>query len=116
MVPNQSRVIELLREVHLITFREIKSLNLRIAELETQVQRSTATKENPSAKSPAMASRQPSEVLDEKQVAAYVNVSLATVRRWRLLRTGPKFVKIGALVRYRRTDLEDWLRSCANEE
>ena len=33
---NQTKIIELLREVHLIAFKEIERLNLRIAELATQ--------------------------------------------------------------------------------
>ena len=33
---NQERIIELLREVHLIAFKEIERLNLRIAELGSQ--------------------------------------------------------------------------------
>ena len=32
---NQTKIIELLREVHLIAFKEIERLNLRIAELAT---------------------------------------------------------------------------------
>ena len=36
MDPNQTRIIELLREVHLIAIKEIERLNLRIAELESQ--------------------------------------------------------------------------------
>jgi hypothetical protein len=36
MDTNQARVIELVREVHLIAFKEIERLNLRIAELESQ--------------------------------------------------------------------------------
>jgi hypothetical protein len=50
-------------------------------------------------------------LLDEHAVAKFYCVSLATVRRWRWLRTGPKFHKIGALCRYRMTDLEAYLRS-----
>jgi hypothetical protein len=40
MDTNQTRVIELLREVHLIAVKEIERLNLRIAELESQSRRS----------------------------------------------------------------------------
>jgi hypothetical protein len=36
MDTNQSRIIELLREVHLIAFKEMERLNLRIVELENQ--------------------------------------------------------------------------------
>jgi len=38
-------------------------------------------------------------------------VSLATVRRWRLLKQGPRFFKLGALCRYRIEDLNAWLDS-----
>jgi len=34
---HQSKVIELLRELHLIAFKEIERLNLRVAELEIHV-------------------------------------------------------------------------------
>jgi excisionase family DNA binding protein len=47
--------------------------------------------------------------LTEKDVAKQINVSLATLRRWRLEQRGPRFVKIGALVRYRPEDLEQWM-------
>ena len=45
----------------------------------------------------------------ETEVAKRLNVSLAPVRRWRLERRGPAFVKVGALVRYRPQDLDAWL-------
>ena len=47
--------------------------------------------------------------LTEKDVAKQINVSLATLRRWRLERRGLRFVKVGALVRYRPEDLEQWM-------
>ncbi len=47
--------------------------------------------------------------LTEKDVAKQINVSLATLRRWRLEKRGPRFVKVGALVRYRPEDLEQWM-------
>jgi predicted DNA-binding transcriptional regulator AlpA len=47
--------------------------------------------------------------MNDHEVAAYLKIGVASVRRWRLLRTGPKFVKIGAAVRYRREDVEKWL-------
>ena len=50
-------------------------------------------------------------LLDEHAVAKFYCVSLATIRRWRWLGTGPIFHKIGALCRYRMTDLEAYLRS-----
>jgi predicted DNA-binding transcriptional regulator AlpA len=52
-------------------------------------------------------------LLNEFQVAALLNVSVATIRRWRLFRQGPKYLKIGAVsVRYKAEDLTAWLESC----
>jgi len=48
-------------------------------------------------------------LLTETDVAERLKVSLASVRRWRLKRRGPIFVKVGTLVRYRPEDLESWL-------
>jgi hypothetical protein len=39
-----------------------------------------------------------------------LRVSLASVRRWRQRETGPTYIKAGACVRYRREDVEAWLR------
>ena len=50
-------------------------------------------------------------LLTEQDVASQLHVSLASVRRWRLERRGPQFIKVGALVRYRPDDLETWLAS-----
>ncbi len=43
--------------------------------------------------------------LTDVEVAATLGVSLASVRRWRLLGTGPRYVKIGGSVRYNADDL-----------
>ena len=51
------------------------------------------------------------ELLNEHDVARLTGLSVASVRRWRLLRQGPKFLKIGAAVRYRKTDLAIWLET-----
>ncbi len=50
-----------------------------------------------------------SSLMTEEDVAKRLSVSLASLRRWRLLRKGPVFVKIGSLVRYRPEDLEAWM-------
>jgi len=49
--------------------------------------------------------------LTEKDVAKQIKVSLASIRRWRLAQRGPRFIKVGALVRYRAEDLEQWLQT-----
>ena len=51
------------------------------------------------------------ELLKEQDVARKLRMSLATVRRWRLLKTGPPYIKIGASVRYRPEDLEAFVSS-----
>lgn len=49
------------------------------------------------------------ELMDEAALADLVGVNIKTLQKWRWQRTGPAFVKIGRLVRYRRTDVEAWL-------
>ena len=50
-------------------------------------------------------------LLNEYEVARITGLSVASVRRWRLLRQGPKYLKIGAAVRYRPEDITAWLES-----
>jgi predicted DNA-binding transcriptional regulator AlpA len=50
-------------------------------------------------------------LLTEHDVARITGLSVASVRRWRLLRQGPKYLKIGAAVRYRPEDIAAWLES-----
>jgi predicted DNA-binding transcriptional regulator AlpA len=51
------------------------------------------------------------KLLNEHDVARVTGLSVASVRRWRLLRRGPKFLKIGSAVRYRPEDVATWLAS-----
>ena len=48
-------------------------------------------------------------LLNDREVAAMVGVSVATVRRWRLLHRGPRYLKIGVLIRYRPESVQQWL-------
>jgi predicted DNA-binding transcriptional regulator AlpA len=50
-------------------------------------------------------------LLNEYDVARITGLSVASVSRWRLLKKGPTFLKIGAAVRYRSEDLAAWLAS-----
>jgi predicted DNA-binding transcriptional regulator AlpA len=114
MDTSQTRIVELLREVHLIAFKEIERLNLRIAELDSPGRQPIPP---PPINSPVAQPSMPSkptdiEVMDERQLSAYLNISVSTVRRWRLIRKGPKFLKIGVCVRYRREEVQVWLESC----
>jgi hypothetical protein len=40
------------------------------------------------------------EMRKDLEVAGYLRMSVASVRRWRVLRQGPKYFKIGSAVRY----------------
>jgi excisionase family DNA binding protein len=50
-------------------------------------------------------------LLTEPEVADRLRVSLACLRRWRLERRGPRFVKVGSLVRYPAEELNHWIES-----
>ena len=47
--------------------------------------------------------------LSEKEAAAYLRVSLSTIRRWRRARTGPQFFKFGDVLRYARKALDEFI-------
>ncbi len=51
------------------------------------------------------------ELFTENEVAKMLRVSVACIRRWRLERRGPRYIKLGMLVRYRAGDLDEWLDS-----
>jgi predicted DNA-binding transcriptional regulator AlpA len=55
------------------------------------------------------------ELFNERDVARITGLSIASVRRWRIRRQGPRYLKIGAAVRYRPADLETWLTSQATD-
>jgi hypothetical protein len=104
---NQTKIVELLREVHLIAIKELERLNLQIAELENQVRPVLV---QPPACAPPPAKDPTTEMMNEKQVADRLSISVGTVRRWRFIQQDPSFPKIGAAVRYRRADVETWFR------
>ena len=59
----------------------------------------------------ATASNTLETLMNEHDVARITGLSVASVRRWRLLRQGPKYLKIGAAVRYKPEDISAWLKS-----
>jgi predicted DNA-binding transcriptional regulator AlpA len=51
-----------------------------------------------------------SPLLNEKEVAALLGVTVHALRRWRFEGRGPRFSRVeGRLVRYRPEDVESWL-------
>ena len=49
------------------------------------------------------------EVLNERQVQELYGFSIPYLRRARREKRGPRFLKLGKLVRYRRADIEAYL-------
>jgi len=45
----------------------------------------------------------------EKEAAAYLSVSLSTIRRWRRTKTGPALFRFGGVLRYRCEDLDAFI-------
>lgn len=53
----------------------------------------------------------PQTLLTETEVSKQLRVSLAALRKWRVMKKGPQFLKVGSLVRYRQADVDQWLAS-----
>ena len=50
-------------------------------------------------------------LLNEREAARWLGLSVATMRRRRLLRQPPAWVKLGARVLYRKQDLESFVNA-----
>jgi len=48
-------------------------------------------------------------LLDTQQVADHCGISRRTLEFWRSYGKGPKFLKVGRLVRYAKQDVDAWL-------
>lgn len=56
-----------------------------------------------------MGEHQTGRLLNEHEVAKLLGVSVSTIRRFRILRRPPHYVKIGASVRYEREEVESFI-------
>jgi predicted DNA-binding transcriptional regulator AlpA len=52
-----------------------------------------------------------SRLLTENGVAEQLNCSVALVRKWRRLGSGPKVVRIARLVRYQQSDVDSFIQT-----
>ena len=50
-------------------------------------------------------------LLEEKELAERLQVSLGTLRTWRTEGKGPRFHRIGQMIRYAPSDVKAWLLS-----
>lgn len=48
-------------------------------------------------------------LLNEKQAAELLSVTVRTMQSWRVTGGGPPYVKLGRAVRYIKSDLEAWI-------
>ena len=54
-------------------------------------------------------------LLTESEMAHRLGVSISGLRKWRERHVGPKFIRLGRLIRYSVVDLEEWLASNKEE-
>jgi predicted DNA-binding transcriptional regulator AlpA len=48
-------------------------------------------------------------LLSQKQAARIVGLSVRTLERHRLAGTGPRYARLGRMIRYRECDLAEWV-------
>lgn len=53
--------------------------------------------------------------LTTTDLAAELNIRPGTLRQWRSEGKGPRGVRMEGIVRYRRSDVDDWIRQQAGE-
>lgn len=51
------------------------------------------------------------DLLVEREAAAILTIKPRTLTVWRQQGIGPKYIKLGTAVRYRRADVEAWLQA-----
>lgn len=60
---------------------------------------------------PNLSAIQPGDLIDEKEAAAILAVAVTTLRNWRALKQGPRYLKLGArMVRYSRAELAAFIK------
>lgn len=58
---------------------------------------------------PAADRKDDDALLNEVQAAQFLNLSVRTLQAWRLKAVGPRHVRAGRAIRYRRRDLIAWI-------
>lgn len=51
------------------------------------------------------------DIFDTPKAAEYITLAPGTLERLRVQGSGPPYLKLGRSVRYRRTDLDQWMES-----
>lgn len=55
------------------------------------------------------------ELIDPKATAAYLGVSQQTLANWRYRGEGPRFYRVGRIVKYAQGELDAWLDEHASD-
>jgi excisionase family DNA binding protein len=50
-------------------------------------------------------------LISSKEAARLLGIHFNTLCKWRIRGVGPRFVKAGTAIRYRRSDIETWLQN-----
>jgi excisionase family DNA binding protein len=53
----------------------------------------------------------PAELIDESTLASRLGVSRSTLQSWRYAGRGPRFIKLGRMIRYRTADVDAYLQA-----
>ncbi|WP_299436786.1 helix-turn-helix domain-containing protein [uncultured Rhodospira sp.] len=51
----------------------------------------------------------PDPLMTQGQAAAYLSKTVRTLERWRRDGVGPRYLRVGRTIRYRRADVDAWL-------
>jgi excisionase family DNA binding protein len=54
-------------------------------------------------------------LLTPQEVASALGIPLQTLYTWRVKQAGPRGIKVGRHLRYRRTDVEAWIEASADD-
>ena len=54
------------------------------------------------------------KLMTPRQLAKYLESSISALSQYRALGTGPEYFKIGKMVRYRKSDVNQWLEQQRN--
>jgi excisionase family DNA binding protein len=59
--------------------------------------------------------QQSDQLKDEREAANFLGVSVSGLRKWRNRGIGPRYCRFGRLIRYRLSDLNEWIEAHKNE-
>ncbi|MFY4729118.1 helix-turn-helix transcriptional regulator [Nitrospira sp. BLG_2] len=51
------------------------------------------------------------QLIDQRAMSRMLGITTKTAETWRVRGSGPRFIKVGSLVRYRKADIQAWLIS-----